>query len=426
MSNIYSRRVIYKSVLLLAVLAAGYTGNAQKITTIAGTGVAGYNGDEGTATGIELWSPAGVAVSGGAVYVADGLNNRIRKISPAGTITTIAGIDDPGNAGDGGPATDAQLNDPTGIAVDNHGNLYIADKYNNRIRKVTPQGMISAFAGTGVQGFGGNGGTATAALLNAPAGLMADSAGNIFIADAGNNCIREVTTAGIILNFAGNGTPGFSGDGRAATAAQLYLPNGMAIDTAGNIYIADSWNYRVRKVTPAGIITTIAGTGIAGYAGDGAIDTAAQLNLPTGIAADRAGNIYIADQGNNRIRRILPGGIMTTLAGTGNAGYSGDGGAAAIADLNAPPAIAVDAGYNLYIAEQQNNRIRRVAIPQAPKVVKTANKPDSSKAIGGGSLPPIGPSSGGYQFQSRFPSSGASSVPNTPVQPPAYNRRKNG
>jgi sugar lactone lactonase YvrE len=220
------------------------------------------------------------------------------------TITTIAGTGGYGGSGDGGPATSAQLWDPRGVAVDSDGNIYIADPGNYRIRKVDSSGNITTFAGNGTPGYSGDGESATSAQLNNPNGIAVDSLGNIYIADQYNYRIRKVDSDGKITTIAGNGTPGYSGDGGPATSAQLYNPSGVAVDSDGNIYIADNNNYRVRKVDSSGKITTFAGTGTAGYSGDGGPATLAQLNWPYGVAVDSVGNIYIADRSNNRIRKV--------------------------------------------------------------------------------------------------------------------------
>ena len=222
--------------------------------------------------------------------------------------------------GDGGAATAAALMNPGGVAVDAAGTLYIADTDNNRIRKVTTAGVITTVAGNGLAGAGGDGGQAVFASLHSPHGVAVDAAGNLYIADTDNNRIRKVTPAGIITTVAGTGISGHSGDGGPATAARLNYPVGVAVDAAGNLYIADTGNSRIRKVTPAGVITTLAGTGIGGYSGDGGPATAAQLKYPFGVAVDAAGNLYIADSGNNSIRKVTPAGIITTVAGNGTAG----------------------------------------------------------------------------------------------------------
>ncbi len=337
---------------------------AQTITTVAGfTSTPGFSGDGGAATAAQLNLPYGVAVdAGGNLFIADYSNHRVRKVTPGGSITTVAGTGTSGFSGDGGAATAARLWNPNGMAFDGGGNLFIANESSHRIRKVTPGGSITTVAGDGTQGFGGDGGAATDAQLKVPAGVAFDGAGNLFIADYFNHRIRKVTPGGIITTVAGTTDgAGFSGDGGAATAAQLYEPFGVAFDADGNLFITDRGNHRIRKVTPGGSITTVAGTGTSGFSGDGGAATAAQLNRPSGVAVDSDGNLFIADQGNNRIRKVTPGGIISTVAGTGTNGFSGDGGAATAAQLNRPAGVAVDAGGNLFIADFNNHRIRKVS-----------------------------------------------------------------
>ena len=321
------------------------------ITTVAGNGTSGFSGDNGPATSAQLSYPQDVAVdSAGNLYIADEGNNRIRKVSN-GVITTVAGGGS--TLGDNGPATSAQLNAPAGIAVDSAGNLYIADYGNNRIRKVAG-GVIATVAGGGSTL--GDNGPATSAQLNSPSGVAVDSAGNLYIADSGNNRIREVSNY-MIHTVAGNGTAGFNGDNGPATSAQLSFPNGVAVDSAGNLYIADTNNSCVREVSN-GMITTVAGNGT--FSGDNHPATGAQLLFPWGVAVDSTGSLYIADVDNHRIRKVS-GGVIATVAGSGSYGFSGDSGAATSAQLDLPMGVAVDSAGSLYIADHGNNRIRKVS-----------------------------------------------------------------
>jgi sugar lactone lactonase YvrE len=328
------------------------------IKAFAGSGTLGYGGDNGPATGAELYNPTGVAVdSAGNVYIADRYNHRIRKVSN-GTIGTVAGNGSQGYAGDNGPATSAQLFWPAGVAVDSAGNLYIADTGNNVIRKVS-NGVITTVAGNGTFNYSGDGGPATSATLNNPTGVAVDAAGNLYIADLNNHRIRKVSN-GVITTVAGNGVGGFSGDNGPATSAELTYPEGVAVDFAGNLYIADNYTQVIREVTN-GVITTVAGSLTQGYTGDNGPATSAQLNDPTGVAVDSAGNLYIADNGNNAIR-VVSNGVIATVAGNGTLGNSGDNGAATSAELSTPTGVFVDSFGNLYVADSGNNRVR-VASP---------------------------------------------------------------
>jgi sugar lactone lactonase YvrE len=459
------------------------------ISLIAGKGESGYSGDGGMATAANLSYPTGLALDrAGNLFIADSGNNRIRKITPEGAISTVAGNGTAGGTGDGGKAIAAQLNYPSGVAIDDSGNLYIADSGSHRIRKVTPTGIISTIAGNGVQGGGsllatiatsmslnypqgvavdsegvvyiadsgndfifkltadgilrrvimarkpsglfidtagnmfiadtgdnrvrklmpngtastvaGNGsrpvvasigkppmpatsgitnrpgdrGVVTAEQRNRVTGVAVDSAGNLYVAVAGSSQIRKITTAGVISTVAGNGSRGFSGDGGPATAAQLDFPTFMTVDPGGNLYFLDSVGQRIRKVTAQGIISTVAGTGVIGFSGDGGPATAAQFHFPRGLAIDSEGNLYTADSQNNRIRKITPGGIISTVAGSGIRGYAGDGKAAIEAQLNRPQGVVFDSRGNLYFADAGNACIRKVT----PKgIISTLVRGDS-------------------------------------------------
>ncbi len=327
------------------------------ITTIAGNGFLGYSGDGGPATSAELNQPFGVAADvSGNVYIADSENYVVRKVSN-GAITTFAGIyGTTGYAGDNGPATSARFDYPTSVAVDASGSVYLADMDNNAIRKVS-QGVITTFAGNGTRGYAGDHGPPAAAELNHPNGVAVDTLGNVYIADSGNGRIRKVSN-GAIATIAGGASVSF-GDNGPATSAALYQPGGVAVDASGNVYIADTFDNAIRKVSN-GVITTFAGNGTFGYSGDNGPATSAALNEPYGVAVDASGNVYIADTNNTVIRKVS-GGVITTFAGNGRYGYSGDSGPAASAQLCAPMGVAVDTAGNVYIADNNCSVIRKVS-----------------------------------------------------------------
>ena len=329
------------------------------ITTLAGSNTSGYGGDGGPATAAFLSAPSSIAVDGaGNIYFTDN-SSYVRKIGTNDTITTIAGFAGVGFGGDGGPATLAALWNPRGITVDTSGNVYVADQFNARIRMINTAGIISTIAGTGVFGFSGDGGSAAAAMLGQPTGLCMDAAGKIYIADLGDDRIRVINTSGIISTIGGAGGPGYAGDGGAATAALLHNPGAVARDVAGNTYIADVLNNRVRKINAAGVMTTIAGAGILDF-GNGGPATAAQFSQPDDVAFDGKGNVYISDDYYNVIRKVNAAGVISTFAGNGSSGYSGDGGAAINAALLSPEGMVFDTAGNLYICDAENGLIRKV------------------------------------------------------------------
>jgi sugar lactone lactonase YvrE len=329
------------------------------LTLVAGNGTIGYSGDGGPATSAQLNSPNGVAVdAAGNVYIADTNNCVIRKVSQ-GVITTIAGMGFGGSSGDNGPATSALLGEPIGVALDSAGNVYIADTNNSRIRMIS-NGVITTVAGDGKFAFSGDNGPATAAALDAPNGVAVDSSGNLYIADTYNSRIRKVSN-GVITTVAGNGTAGCCGDNGPALSAELYLPVSIAVDPSGNLYVADPYNQRIREVSSSsGIMTTIAGNGIAGGTGDNGTAITAELYFPQGAVPDAAGNLYIADSSNCRIRKVSKG-IITTIAGNSKYAFNGDNGAAATAQLAGPNGITVDSAGNAYIADTFEDRIRKVS-----------------------------------------------------------------
>lgn len=331
------------------------------IETIAGTSE-GFAGDGGPAVDARLAWPGALAYDAatGAILIADGSNDRVRRLAVDGIISTIAGNGFDGSTGDGGSAVDAQLASPTGVAIDAARNVYISQFGHHRIRRVDPAGTISTYAGDGVPGFSGDGGPAITARISTPMLLSFDEAGRLIIADAGNNRIRAIDTGGTITTLAGNGSDAFSGDGGQATAAGMYFPK-QALANASEIVISDAQHNRVRRVDRAtGIITTIAGTGDCCFAGDGLPPASSSLFRPTGTVFGADGRAYIADTVNHRIRMVGVDGLMRTIAGTGARGFSGDGGAATSAHLSEPRSVAVDRAGNVIFSDTGNNRIRRI------------------------------------------------------------------
>ena len=322
----------------------------QRITTVAGTGERAFSVDGGQASGSALVRPLALAFGpAGEIYIAEG--NRIREVRIDGRIATFAGTGTAGYGGDGGRAAQAQLNTPQGIAVDSLGNVYIADTLNNRVRRVATDGTITTVAGTGEAGFSGDGKPGRDAKLNLPTGLAIGFSDTIFIADTGNNVVRQLGLDGAIRTIAGTGEAGYRGDAGRAVDAVLHAPAGLAFDGEGNLYIADTLNQRVRRIDVNGQITTVAGTGVTGYRGDGRPATNAELNLATnplegigqGLAVDAQGDVFIADALNRRVRRLDVSGTITTIA-----------------QMKTPLGLAVDAQGLLYVADAGDNRVRRI------------------------------------------------------------------
>ena len=328
--------------------------------TAAGSGVYGFGGDGSQAVNSRLANPSGVAVGqNGEIFIADSGNHRIRKVDPSGVITTLAGTGVPGYSGDGRTARRARLRDPRDVAIDSSGALYVADSGNHRIRLIDRDGVITTLAGTGRSGFSGDHGSAPAARLGTPNAVAVDSYGTVYVADTGNHRVRKISN-GTISTIAGTGFNGHSGDGGPATSARLAGPSGIAVDLIGNVIVADTGNHRVRKINLDGIVTTLAGTGQQRFGGDGGPASAATLRLPRDVAIDWRGSVYVADSGNHALRRIAVDGRIETVAGLGRPSRSGDGGPAQRAGLSAPDGIWLDRWGDVYVADVRNRQIRRL------------------------------------------------------------------
>ena len=358
---------------LIAQLALTFSSAAQSgiITTIAGTpGVSGYSGDGGPATAAQIFEPSSLGIDpSGNVYFFD-LNYRIRKVDLTGFISTIIGTSTFTPWTDGAPATASSLRVATDIVFDASGNLYFGEI--SYIRKIDNLGIISTFAGTTSSHYSGDSGPATNAGFSV-SGLTRDAAGNFYIADGSNYRIRKIDPSGIITTIAGTGVTGYSGDGGPATAAELGGINSIFFDVLGNIYFFDGLNYRIRKIDGSGVISTIAGTGIRGYSGDGGPATASDISYVESIVADGAGNIYFSLQNDNRVRMINPAGIVTTIVGDGTCAYTGDGGPATAAEICRPRSLAFNAHGDLVIADDGNNVIR-IITPDPLIKSEVANK----------------------------------------------------
>ncbi len=339
--------------------------SAQTIRTFAGngtgagTGTGTYTGDGGDALSAGFYAPSAVSFDGaGNIYIADRYNNVVRKVSYSGVVSTFAGTGVAGNSADSGVANALKLNQPYSIIADMPGNVYIADYANNKVRKVGINGIMRTIAGTGVAGYSGDGFAATAARLDRPQGIAIDQHGNVYVSEAGNHTVRKITPGGIITTLAGTGVQGYSGDAGNGNAAQLYGPAGLTVDVYDNVYIADYFNNVVRRVNSAGVITTFAGNHTQGNSGDGGLATNASMYFPSGVAIYGHGDVYISDQGNNNIRKVDEMGIITHVAGTSTNGYNGDNGPAVSAQLSSPKGLSVDGVGRVYIADHDNNVIR--------------------------------------------------------------------
>lgn len=348
-----------------ALIATSLSFGQGVISTVAGNGTDAATGDGGPALSASF-HPDGLTMdSAGNIYIADQNHNRIRKVDPTGVITTVAGNGNTMFAGDNGLATSATVyiaGNHNGLAVDAAGNLYVADDGHHRIRKIDPKGIITTVAGAGTQGFSGDGGPATSAQLFRPSSVAVDSAGNLYIADTNNRRIRKVDARGTITTLAGTGAFGYSGDGAVATSATMETPVDVSVDAQGDVYFTDQDTATVRKVTPAGIISTVAGNGTTGFSGDGGPATSAAFAGPLSATVDNLGNVYISDSGNHRIRKVDASGTVTTIAGNGsNSPNNGDGGPPTSANV-LPNGVAFDSAGNYYIADTGHNLIRKVTV----------------------------------------------------------------
>lgn len=410
----YRIRALWPVVVLAAIAAAliPRAASAQEpriITTFAGDGGWGYAGDGGPATSARLRAPSGMAVAAdGSLYIADTKNHRIRRVDPDGVITTVAGTGSSGDTGDGGPAVEARLSQPHDVAVAADGTLYIADTHNNRIRMVTPAGVISTIAGTGTYGSTGDNDVATAAELAQPRGLALQNDGSVLIADTFSGRVRRIGPNGTITTLAGTGATGFAGDNGPALEAQLAHPHDVATMPDGSILVADTTNSRIRKILPSGIITTAAGNGAVGSGGDGASAINSELSYPRGLTVAHDGTVLIADVDNNRVRMVTPDGVISTVAGDGVNAEGPDGVDAITSSLAAPQGVAVAADGRVFIADTDANRVRVVAgvIP-----------PASDPGAGDEPAPTDDPPNGDLP-QRPGPATPADSAPSNPVADP--------
>ena len=349
--------------LVLCPAPSQAVSGSDTITTIAGTAVPGYSGDGELATAAQVNQPRATDVGpDGSIYVADTYNNRIRKITREGRISTIVGTGEAGATGDGGPAVEATITWPHDVAIDDlTGMIYIADSNSNRIRRVDTNGIITTFAGTGRPGYSGDGDVARLARLKYPKGLAVHG-GALYVADSKNNRIRRIDLESrIITTIAGTGTASYTGDGGPAVSATFNAPQRIALSTNGHLFVADTLNHAIRRIRPNGVVTTVVGTGVAGSTGDGGPGVLARVSTPRGIAVDGSQTVYFSDSGGDLVRSLnVRTGIVSVVAGTGSGGYTGDGGPAQGARLNNPRGLTVDNQRGLIIADTFNNTIRRI------------------------------------------------------------------
>ena len=353
-------RALTFAIAAAALLPAAMV-NAQTVNTVAGNGSFNFGGDGGPGTSAQLRA-FGVAIDPtGNRYIADTFNYRIRKLTPGGVISTVVGTGAYGSTGDGGPATAASIRYVYRMAFDAAGNMYLPAYESHRIRKVTPSGIISTVVGTGVSGYSGDGGPATAAQISGPMAITFDGVGNMYFIDYDRQYVRKVDTAGVITTVAGNGLRGFSGDGGPATAASTRDAFGLGATASGVLYLADLSNHRIRRIGTDGVITTVAGTGVLGSNGDGGPATSAAIAFPHDVKPDASGGFYIADTGGNKIRHVSSTGLMRTFAGTGAQGFSGDGGPAIAATFYRPAGLAIS-GNTMLLNDYSNARVRQISL----------------------------------------------------------------
>jgi sugar lactone lactonase YvrE len=372
-----ARFLIGAAIAFLPVLCQAQTAPVYTISAAVGTGTSGFSGDGSSAVNAEVNFPSSVVIDGsGNLYIADQGNFRIRKVDTSGNITTIAGDGTDGDTGDSKAATSAEIGSAGGLAVDSSGNIYFSDTARSVIRKISTSGTITTFAGTGASGFTGDTTAytiaynkannittvvvATSAKISFPTGIAVDSKGNVYFSDTGNNRIRRVSvTDSTITTVAGDGTGAYYGDGAGALYAEINHPTGMVFDASDNLYFADSLNHRIRKISAAdGTISTVAGFGEPGKAGDGGLAVNALLHYPSSVSVDGTGNLYIADLVNNRVRMVNTSGVISTIAGSGRFGNGGDGGPALAATMYFPCGVAVNSTGNVYVIDNLNDRIR--------------------------------------------------------------------